>query len=271
MTRRLTTLAATVIALIASAPGAVAQTQPCAKATTLRPDGRDGYQPRGDRCEGKFIAPVSGSELSIASFTRAFDDYPLDSVVPLRVRWVAPDSGPVTLQVRSVKRDVYYAMDSERPRGAREFDWANDILLGADLSRFDVGALGWATIRMGAESVHVHLPLEIRARRVSGDTAVTRRAAADSTATPYELTVFPGIDLEEVFVRVSEVSDRGVVRRVLVRSDSLQAGPYPAEEAIVIPVMAPARSGFYQVDISARARRGRRLTMDKVIFYHPGS
>src|ERR1700752_3824995 len=57
-----------------------------------------GYQVRGDRCEGLYVQPVSGtSSLLVASFTEYFEDFDPSSIDKLSLEWSYPATTPIRL------------------------------------------------------------------------------------------------------------------------------------------------------------------------------
>jgi hypothetical protein len=87
----------------------------------------------------------------------------------------------------------------------------------------------------------------------------------------YQFKIFPTVRLREVYVTVIQLDSTGQVLRVLVRGDSLQRAPYGERQPISVRVADPGPPGFYRVEISARTfARERAVTIDPVIFFHPG-
>jgi hypothetical protein len=253
------TLVRFVVMALALVPcGIAAQAVPCD--TTLKPRGPSGYAARGDRCEGIYVSNVSGAELSLASLTQAFADYDPRSVPRLFLRWESPNDSMVTVRARSVKRDVYYGMDTRRPGGSGTFTWPTTILANQDLRRQDLGVTAWVGMSLGGRVERVLLPLRI---------------LGDSTTPPgqaYQLKVYPSVRLREVYLTLSQLDSTGQVARVIVRGDSLRRAPYGARQAITVPIADPGPRGVYRVEISARTfdRTPRALTLDPILFFHPG-
>jgi hypothetical protein len=234
------------------------QAAPCD--TTLKPRGPSGYMARGDRCEGIYVSEVSGTELSLASLTRVFSDYNPDSITRLLVRWESPIDSGITLRARSVKRNVYYGMDTRRTGSVREFTWPTTILANQDLLRRDVGIVGWTTMRIGSRVERVYLPLHI-----VYDTAASQPGN-------YQVKIYPSVRLREVYLTLSQLDSLGQVSRILMRGDSLRRAPYGARQPITVPIADPGARGIYRLEISARMldRNARALTLDPVLFFHPG-
>src|SRR5882672_11405890 len=71
-----------------------------------------GYAVRGDRCEGLYVQEVSGGTLEVASLTENFKGYKFAKDKPLLVEWPAPGDAQVQVRASSLKRKLYYRMDT---------------------------------------------------------------------------------------------------------------------------------------------------------------
>ncbi len=102
----------------------------------------NGYQPRGDRCEGVYARQVAGTTMFLSSFTETFEKYDLNADDPLIIRWAAkPDSG-IQLRAETIKAGRYYRMDTRAAPRDSMYRWPNRILSSERLARSDLGVLG---------------------------------------------------------------------------------------------------------------------------------
>ena len=76
-------------------------------------DSPQGYRLRGDRCEGIYAQPVSGSStLLVASFTEAFEDFNPSSQDKLSIEWPSFAKTPIRLRAYALREKFYYQMDT---------------------------------------------------------------------------------------------------------------------------------------------------------------
>jgi hypothetical protein len=74
--------------------------------------------------------------------------------------------------------------------------------------------------------------------------------------------------LSELFVTITRLADGGAERPVQPARE-LGYGYYPADNAIEIPIEAPAERGVYAVQLGAKLRGGGVSTL-RFLFYAPG-
>lgn len=227
-----------------------AQAVPCD--ASLEPDPADpwGYRARGDRCEGIYAQPVSGTPLIVASFTERFAAFDPDSVRSLVLRWTPDSSGNVRLRAIALRHRLYYRMDAERPAPAGSWEWPANLLSALDLGRAEIGVVAWTHLAAGGTGRDVHLPLRIGA---GSDT--------DSVG-DYSLVVVPQVELTEVYVSVARMNDDGRPVRWLRDEEPLGYGYYPVDGAIEIAIARPTDPGLYRVQIGALIRAGGSVTTE---------
>ena len=225
----------------------------------FRYDERGSPEMNNDRCEGIFVQEVSSRTLEVASFTQVFETYDPASDENLIVTWEAPSALPAHLQGLGLRHNLYYRMDTTRPAGSTTFRWPTGILGNFDISRNDLGVLGWVSER---DERKVYLPLRI-----------TR----DVTETPvdrYRFLLMPGQEFQEVYVSIATLDNIGNPASFLPEYDgkALDYGYYPARQPIEvdIPLAVLSREGMYYVEVVA-SFRGGGSTFTEFWFYHPGS
>jgi hypothetical protein len=236
-----------VLALAAAMSVAQAAHGLCDPTLPSPPNDAQGYRARGDRCEGRYLRNVTSTTLWPVSFTEVFEPFDASKDKILQVTWPAgPGMKEVALRAESVKRRVYYRMDTRRPAGDRTFSWPTDVLWALALASRDVGVLAWTTEPVADVPRVVYLPLR-----------VTRAAAAATASTGYVLALMPGIQLEELSTALLHVGDDGL--ETVVRPLSpLQLGYYPALRAVSLKLAKddlPAR-GVYRIELVARLAGG---------------
>jgi hypothetical protein len=213
------------------------------------------YHLRGDRCEGVYVKQVAGeSGLLVASFTEAFEDFDSSSKIDLHLEWKPLGTGNVHVRAYSLKRRLYYRMDSVRPVGKGKYDWPSDILSALSVTRNDVGVVCWEAYSVGKESRNVYLPLRITQKGRSGHG-------------DYQLLIVPSMDLDEVFINLATVKQDGTPLIFLRRDEKLGYGYYPSERAISIPIKSPKNPGMYFVEIGAKVTGGG-VSSIRLWFYH---
>jgi hypothetical protein len=117
-----------------------------------------GYIPRGSRCEGVYVSPVSASSLELISLLRGKLHYKLQPKTQLILS--SPNiadiaSGPVRTRAIARPLRTYYRMDATLPT-TRRMSWSiDDVLLPLRLSADSIGVFGW--VEKGTEKIYVPL------------------------------------------------------------------------------------------------------------------
>jgi hypothetical protein len=172
-------------------------------------DSQSGYQKRGDRCEGLYVANVGAHSLAAMSFSLGKIRFELDPAVRLQVS--APgQTQPINVRAVAIPPKTYYRMDAALPAGATMVWPVRDVLLKASLGESRIGIFGWK----GPETAKTLVPVRV----------VTQGTAANPAA-PL-LTIEATFDAQQVKWRWAPARD-----------DSCQAfGPW--QNAIQHPVTA---------------------------------
>jgi hypothetical protein len=216
------------------------------------------YRQRGDRCEGVYAQDVSGSSsLLVASLVESFEAIDDTSSLPLRVEWTPPDGEAVALRAYSIKSGLFYRMETARPIAASPYLWPTSVLQALRIGSADIGVTGSASPMVGGVRRGVLVPLRISHRK-----AAVRSAR-------YRVTVWPSVELSDVFVSLATAGADGKPVTYLQRDENLSYGFYPAERAIDIRLKPLAARGIYFVRIAATLKRGGSATSTFLLF-HPG-
>jgi hypothetical protein len=236
-----------------------AQESPCDNSLAGLAPGPQGYQLRGDRCEGTFVQPVGGTPLWMASLTESFEQYDLTSRSDLILEWVPAGNGGIRLRAQGIKRDLYYRMDAVRPASSHSYHWPSDVLSAQHITRENIGLLGWTRFPIGGVDQDVYVPLRI-----------TQHGPASRSST-VDLVVFPTVALREVYLTLTAVGDDGRPLRSIIQGDSLRYGYYPAERPVHIRLPDLREPGLYYVEIAAAFAAGGSVTVEHWILRGPES
>jgi len=234
--------------------GRTAQT-PCDSNLAQLGQNPNGYRLRGDRCEGIYVQPVSGSTaLLVASFTELFEDFDPSSLGNLSVEWSHPVETTIHLRAYALHEKLYYQMDAVVPAGRNSYLWPGDVLNALQLSKRDIGVVAFTEYRVGAVNRTLYVPVRIRqkGRERSGS---------------YQLVLVPGSELKEVFFSLAQVGADGQPHSFLISDHALGKGYYPAERGILIEMPVLKTPGVYYLEVGATNRNGG-LTTQRMWFYH---
>ena len=171
--------------------GVLAQDLKCKGLPPLQ-DSQSGYQKRGDRCEGLYVANVGAHSLAAMSFSLGKIRFELNSSVRLQVS--APGQKQlVNIRAVAIPPKTYYRMDASLPAGASMMWPVRDVLLRENLSDSRIGIFAWK----GPESAKTLVPVRV----VPQDAAVTQ-------APPF-LTIEASFDAQQVKWRWAPARDDG--------------------------------------------------------------
>ena len=172
-------------------------------------DSQSGYQKRGDRCEGLYVANVGSHSLAAMSFSLGKIRFELKSAVRLQVS--APgQTQTVNIRAVAIPPKMYYRMDAALPAGASMVWPVRDVLLPENLSDSRIGIFAWK----GPEGAKTLVPVRVVAQET---------AAAPG---PPFLTIQASFDAQQVKWRWAPARDDGC----------LAFGPW--QDAIDHPVTA---------------------------------
>jgi hypothetical protein len=214
-----------------------------------------GYRLRGDRCEGIYIREVGGTTLQIVSLTALVEDFNPATNKDLLVQWVAPGNGSIRLRAYGLRHKLHYRMDSLRPGGSTSYSWSTNLLASLNLKKHELGLVAWVSQLIANNNRDVYLPVT-----VSQQSPANRSRA-------YNLTLLPGVELEEVFISLAPLGRDGKPGSYIKNGEALNWGYYPAERPITIAIPELKTTGIYYMEIGAKLRAGGSAT-EQVWFYH---
>lgn len=215
------------------------------------------YKLRGDRCEGLYIRSVAGNTLNIVSLTEWFEDFATGANRNLRIEWAAPGNARIHLRAVAVRPKLYYRMDVTRLPQSASFVWQSNILKELQLTRSEIGLLGWTLQTIGGTQRPVYVPLRISQQRPA------------QRSPRYRLVVLPGIELSEVYLSITALRGKGAEGKPLVDGEPLERGQYSAHRPISIDLPPLPAAGIYLLEIGATVRGGGSAA-DQILLYSPG-
>lgn len=238
--------------LVAAAPARLAAQTAVCDPTIPQAKGQPlGYQPRGERCEGVYAQPVSATTLVVASFTQGPVRYAFDAPAPIQISWTDGPQKPTHLRARSLKRNVYYQMDSVQKAPSATFVWPADVLRALDLGSDEIGVLGWMNETLGEAARPVHLPLKVQ-----------QPDGPETTGETYTLMLIPGVELKEIQLSIDQLDERGRLVRTAVPQHPLKFGFYPPNRAIAIELPKLSEPGHYYLELTGEREDGLTTSRD---------
>lgn len=204
------------------------------------------YAERSGRCEGLYGGRgVSGTNvLLLVSFTKSFDSFDAARANSLSLVWPQASS-PVHIRAYSTRPRLYYRMDSRRPPKPASWEWPSNMLTNLGLNRNELGLVAWTTRMVGTTEQPVFMPLRVRAG-----------SAAASSDERLRVVLLPGADLNEVYVTVGLVNEKGLVNKFMIRDEPHKRPPYPADRPITVFVPTLQAAGTYFTKIGADLANG---------------
>jgi hypothetical protein len=231
--------------LVVSASRAVAQATtarlPCDSNLVQLAAPVNGYQPRGDRCEGVYARQVAGTTMFLSSFTESFEKYDIDSDDPLVIKWSAHTDSGVQLRAETIKAGRYYRMDARAQPRDSVYRWPNRILSSERLAKSDLGVLGWTRITLGGRRRVAYVPLSVTQKN------------SPTTCGPLQVAFSTETRLTEVLVSLSLLDSTGAETRVIKKDEALNRGFYPAGSPILVTLKRDelAAPGVYSLKVAA--------------------
>jgi hypothetical protein len=217
-----------------------------------------GYRLRGDRCEGIYVQEINCTTLRIASLIESFEDYDPASGKDLLVQWPAFGHRDIRLRTQSLKRRLYYRMDTVRPPGSTSYTWPSHLLAALKISKRDLGIMGWTRYAVGNTEQSVYVPLRISQQQQPLQLG------------NYQLVLLPCRELIEVFVSLAAIGVDGHPVSFLRDGEALEYGYYTDERDITIPITGLEIPGVYYLEIGATLKGGGVTTVE-LWFYHLGA
>jgi hypothetical protein len=231
----------------------------CDPTLPLIPNNPLSYHDLGDRCEGIYIEQVGGTTLRVVSLTEFFGDYNLQSGKPLSINWdKPPGNNVIRLRAQSIKRKLYYRMDTYCLHDSISFKWSSGILSSLNILKNDIAVEAITKYLIGKTERDVYLPVRI----------IQETKVADKRN--YNLVLLPGEELSEVYISIAKLDIAGRQEPFIKNGEKLGYGYYPADRSIEIPVTGLKDIGTYYMQIGATLRSGGTASIE-FWFYNPHS
>jgi hypothetical protein len=147
-------------------------------------------------------------------------------------------------------------MDTEVPAGNNAYRWPTDVISSLDLTRNEIGVIGWMGYDLAGKQIQLFLPVNV-ARR----TPPPKR-------TSYELIIMAGVELKEMYLSLAQISAPSGLT-YLYQGKPLGYHYYPPDRPIKIELANPPSPGVYFLNIGASLRRGGSAA-EAIFFYYPG-
>lgn len=221
-----------------------------------------GYQEREDRCEGRFLRSVASPVLLLFSLIESVEKYDPGSEQPLTLEWRFPQGQRLNLRAHGLQAAsprLFYRMDATRTSETASFRWSSEILHALNITASDLGVVAWVAYPMNGVEREIYLPLRLGQQQTPG--------ASDR----YEVVLWPGQELTEVYVSLATVDSQGAPVEFLWDGKALAYGYYPPERGIAFDILKTElqRPGVYYLEIGAILRGGGVFTLEQR-FYHAG-
>lgn len=223
-----------------------------------RNDGSIGYHQRADRCEGVYKREVASFGVQLVSFTAAS---PLDDICmpgqPIHLTWPTPQgaaaSQPIHLQVESLRRQLYYRLDTDRPPGSTSWEWPIEPRCSSEvrLRVRELGVVARTKAMVGAKAVELMMPVGFATRTGSG------------AQPPYRAVIVPGRRVAEIYVSLWNYSNPQAPARIIAERP-LDMKPYPAGVPVVLELTARdvRDKALYRLVSSVEFESGEREAVD---------
>jgi len=128
----------------------------CDKSLTPTTNDLIKYKPRQNRCEGFYIAQVSGS-LEVVGFIKGTFSYELNPSEEIQVIAETPDE--INVRAVGIPMTLYYRLDGRASKGKSLVWKVGDVLFTARVPSYNIGVYGW--VQKGP--IEVYLPVQTRA------------------------------------------------------------------------------------------------------------
>ena len=168
--------------------------------STVVTDGSDPwrYRQRGTRCEGRFLAPMSGPSLRIVGYYSGLRWRQLPRTDTLVVSWHAA-AAPVNVRAVSLRWRTFYRMDTQQTSGSNRFFWPTAVLRNLGMTGEDIGVLASLSFSGSSGTSSAILPVVIDNGESASDTVLSLLFVSD-------------LDLDKITVEGIRLSGPGSVR-----------------------------------------------------------
>jgi hypothetical protein len=238
---------ATAFALVHPALSSPLQAQALACDTTVATESSDPYRyrNRGSRCEGRYLAPLSGATLSVVGYTSATSWRGPVKTSTLQLSW-PKRSETILVRAVSLRWRTFYRMNTVVASGVNTYDWPTNVLRPLGLTSQEVGVLASYRVTIAGRPSRVLVPLTV----ADGEAP---------TVSDLTVTLISDIDLDEVKLMIHPLSN-GASPAI---TPPVRPSTYIARRPLVFP-LPKLLPGYYLLMFIASGDR-RVVTADAVI------
>ena len=205
---------------LAQAPGA--PPVPCDSLLVMLAQGDNGYQQRGEWCEGIHAQQVNeGGSLLLVAVVKAPGEG-LRSASALRISWPDLPGERIRIYARSHHPRVSYTATTVRDGVSGAIGWVLDRSRSENLTAADFGFLG-SLVRQTATGDTVYVPLQI--------TTADQPPAGD-----YQIVVLTTAPLRSLHMSVGLLGNDGLVTRWIFQDRRIGSNPHPRDTPINVPL-----------------------------------
>jgi hypothetical protein len=257
----LRSVAATCVCLLCLGSSAVVQSPPCDPALPRNDRETTGYRQRSDRCEGIYKRDVASFGVQLVSFAAVprIEDICVPGQ-PVHLIWARAQTSsgtPIHVQVESLRRQLYYRMDTDRPPQSTSYEWPTEPRCSSEvrLRTPELAVLARTQSSVGPKPVDVLLPVNF-----------STSLSAD-VRPPYRAVLLPGRRVAEVYVSLWHYRSAQNPARVWLEKP-LGMRPYPAGVQIVVEVSPQElkERGLYRIRLSVEFESGEQEALDFFFF-----
>jgi hypothetical protein len=222
------------------------------------------YHERGERCEGRFVNQLGAEALRVVELANKSANYIFASNKPLIVTWPTPVASEIQLRAVSLRKDLYYRMDTIRAADSSNFTWPTDVLCAPplNLTRKEIAVTEWINhaLRNGKD-IHLYLPIVVSQASETGNENLASK-------NEYNLVILPGIQLDQVYFTLQHFDD-DAAGTVIKEQEEQNQFFYPAQRPIVFKLSSAERgpSHEYYFAVSARKKEGGSAAIEGLFFF----
>ena len=128
----------------------------CQCDNTLKPsdNAQVAYKPRGNRCEGTYIAKVAAPSLDVVGFTKGMFNYKLDKSEVITIENTSGSN--IFIRASALPLNTYYRMDAALEKNTA-FKWmVKNVLFNLNIPSNSLGIYGWK----GSEKQKIFVPVK---------------------------------------------------------------------------------------------------------------
>jgi hypothetical protein len=210
------------------------------------PSDKNGYKPRGDRCEGQFIRTVANPLLRLVSVTTAVDRFKAELSF-LGVTWPGQRK-EVRLRAESLQPRKFYRLDSIRPPDGSAYRWDLGLLRDVGIRPEDIGIVARTRTIVDGREIDVVLPL-----------TVTTGHDSHTLPPQYRVGLMAGGDLRQISWNLTLSASTRQPRQRVIAGETLD-GFYAATRPLFVE-LPPLEPKLYRFECRVKSRTGETASI----------